>query len=189
MKKSVEKKSYFCPHPVFVVGTYDEHENPNIMAVSWGGMVCSDPPCVSISVRKVRHTYPNLMANMAFTVNIPSKHQIKEADLTGVASGKRMNKFDEAGLTPKKYKDIHAPYVEEFPVSMICKVVNIIELGVHIMFIGEVIDVLVDESMLDENGIPDISKIEPFAFNSADRHYYAIGEKLMEAYTVKKIKN
>ncbi len=188
MKKSIGKKTIILPHPVMIIATYDAHDKPNMMSVSWGGICCSEPPCIAISVRKQRYTYDCLMKNMAFSVNTPSTDYIAEADLAGVISGREKDKFFETGLTAVRSEIVNAPYIKEFPMSMLCKVIRIVEIGIHTQFIGEIMDVLVDEDALNEKGLPDINKVKPFTYNSADRGYYAIGERLASGYTVLKIK-
>lgn len=80
MKKSLGRKTVVHPAPVFVIGTYDRNKRPNAATVAWGGICCSDPPCISISLRKATYTYENIMENKAFTVNIPSEKYVKEVD-------------------------------------------------------------------------------------------------------------
>lgn len=188
MKKSIGKRTILFPHPVLIVSAYDKYNKPNMMAVSWGGICSSDPPSIAVSIRKHRYTYDCLIQNMAFAVNIPSEKYIKEADFAGVISGKDKNKFLETGLTPVKSELVNAPYIEEFPMSLICKVSHIYELGVHTQFIGEIVDVVASEEYLNEKGLPDIGKIQPFSYNSVDKCYYGTGEKLIPGYTIRNIK-
>ena len=100
MKKSLGPGTWLYPTPVFVVGTYDAAGKPNVMTVAWGGICCSKPPCVAISVRKATYTYGNLMERRAFTISLPSEDQVVPADYFGVASGRDTDKFAAAGLTP-----------------------------------------------------------------------------------------
>ena len=185
MKKSIGRKAILYPHPVLIVGTYDHHDVPNIMTASWGGICCSDPPCVAISVRESRYTYNNILANKAFTVNIPSVSHIKEVDYAGIYSGNELNKFEKTNLTPVRSDSVKAPYVKEFPISLMCKLLKTVEIGVHTQFIGEILDVLIDEDIMKVNGQLDIDKIQPFIYDSSSRAYYSIGEKIMDAYSSK----
>lgn len=102
MKKSLGAKTIVYPTPVFIVGTYDKSGKPNAMNVAWGGLCCSSPPCVAISVRKATYTYGNIVERKAFTINIPSEAYVKEADYFGVASGAKADKFSVTKLTPVK---------------------------------------------------------------------------------------
>ena len=186
MKKSIGKKTVLLTHPVLIIGSYDPGGKPNIMAASWAGICCSEPPCVTVSLRKQRHSYNSVMLNKAFTINIPSEKYIREADFTGIFSGKDVDKFKECGLTPVHSGTVNAPYIMEFNLNMICRLVQTVELGIHTMFIGEILDTLVDEDMTDIKGNPLISNIKPFIYDPASRAYYSIGDKLMDAYTAKR---
>jgi flavin reductase (DIM6/NTAB) family NADH-FMN oxidoreductase RutF len=184
MKKSLGPRALIQPNPVLIVGSYDQNDQPNIMAVAWGGICCSKPPCAAISLRQATHTYGNIQHNRAFTINIPSTSFVKEADYVGIYSGKNENKFENLGLTPVKSEVVNAPYVNEFPVVLECEVLKVVEIGLHTQFIGEIKDIKADENILAENGWPDIAKLKPFIYNAAASEYYALGGLLGQAYTV-----
>ncbi len=182
MKKSLGAKRLAYPLPVFIVGSYDRAGNPNMMAASWGGICCSEPPLITISIQPVRYSFDCVMHSKAFTVNIPSSKFAKEADFTGVISGKDRNKFDETGLTAVKSEIVNAPYVEEFPVNIICELFKTVELGSHTQFIGEIKDILIDDDKLSTGGTPDISKIDALIYDNAAKNYHRIGDKVSNAY-------
>jgi flavin reductase (DIM6/NTAB) family NADH-FMN oxidoreductase RutF len=182
VKRSIGATTLVYPTPVFVVGTYDKNDRPNAMTVAWAGICSSEPPSVAISVRNVRHSYGNLMERRAFTISVPSEKFVKESDYFGMVSGKSENKFENAGLTPVSSKIVDAPYVGEFPLVLECRVIHVTDLGAHTQFVGEIKDVKVDEDCLDEEGVPDVSKILPFWFSPSDHSYYALGTKLGEGY-------
>lgn len=182
MKKSIGKKTLIYTHPVFIIGTYDRKNIPNIMAVSWGGICCSKPPCIAISLRKATYTYDNISYHQAFTVNIPSIQYVKEADFVGVFSGREIEKFKELGLTPLKSDLVNAPIVKEFPVNVICRLFKTLEIGLHTQFIGEILDVLADEETLGTNGYPQIEKVQPFIYDSSSTSYYSIGNRISDAF-------
>ena len=184
MKKSLGAQTLVFPTPTWIVGTYDQDGRPNAMAAAWGGICCSDPPCIAVSLRKATYTYGNIQHQKAFTINIPSTSFVKEADYAGIYSGKQENKFESLGLTPVKSDVVNAPYVKEFGVVLECEVLKIVEIGLHTQFIGEIKDIKVDESILAENGLPDITKVQPFIYDSAGADYYALGDFLGKAYTV-----
>jgi flavin reductase (DIM6/NTAB) family NADH-FMN oxidoreductase RutF len=186
MKKSFGPETIVFPTPVWCVGSYDKDGNPNIMTIAWGGICCSKPPCVTVSVRKAAYTYGNIMERRAYTLNVPSARYVKEADYFGIASGKSADKFKVAGLTPVKGELVDAPYVKEFPMILECKVVHTYELGLHTQFVGEIMDVKVDESCLDDEGKPDILKIQPIVYTPQAQKYYAIGEFLGEGFSIGK---
>jgi flavin reductase (DIM6/NTAB) family NADH-FMN oxidoreductase RutF len=186
MKKSIGPKTIIYPTPVLIIGSYDKDKKPNIMAVAWGGICCSQPPCVAISLRKATYTYHSIMENKAFTVNIPSSDYVKEADYVGMFSGKTENKFESTKLTPVKSDLVNAPYIEEFPLILECNLLKSIEIGLHTQFIGEILDVKVDEKVMKNNDSLDIEKIRPFIFSPDDRSYYGFGEFLGKAFSIGK---
>ncbi|MFA6217739.1 MAG: flavin reductase family protein [Candidatus Omnitrophota bacterium] len=186
MKKSIGAKTIVFPTPVYIVATYNKSSKPNATAVAWGGICCSVPPCIAISLREATTTYGNIMERKAFTINIPSEKHIKEADYFGIVSGKNEDKFAVTGLTACKSDIVDAPYIKEFSLNLECQLINTIKIGLHTQFIGEIKDIKVDEDMLEKGVVPDIGKIKPFSFNPATRTYYGTGKYLAEAFSVGK---
>jgi flavin reductase (DIM6/NTAB) family NADH-FMN oxidoreductase RutF len=183
MKTSIGAKPLVYPTPVFVVGTYDAQGKPNAMTVAWGGICCSKPPCLSISVRKATYTYGNLMERKAFTVSIPSEDYLAVVDYLGIASGREEDKFAVAGLTAVRSALVDAPYVSEFPLVLECKVVHVAELGLHTQFVGEILDVKTEESCFDDEGKLSIEKVRPFSWAPADNCYYGTGRRLGRGFS------
>ena len=186
MKKSLGVKTLACPTPLWVVGTYDSEGKPNVMTIAWGGICCSKPQSVNISLRKATYSYSNIIDRKAFTINIPSEKYAKEADYFGIATGSKTNKFADTGLTPLKSDLVDAPYVKEFPLILECKMAHNTEIGTHTLFVGEIIDVKADESVLGENGLPDINKVQPVLFAPEVRTYHGIGKTLGKAFSMGK---
>ncbi len=186
MKESLGAKTILYPTPVLAVGTYDREGRPNVMISAWGGICCSSPPCVAISLRQATYTYENLMTSGAFTVSIPSESQIRLADYCGTVSGRSVDKFARTGLTPVPSELVKAPYVKEFPLVLECKVIRTIEIGLHTQFIGEVLDVKVDEEYLSSSGQPDVERIRPFWFAPTTSAYYGLGAYLGQAFSIGK---
>jgi flavin reductase (DIM6/NTAB) family NADH-FMN oxidoreductase RutF len=186
MKTSLGPRTLVYPTPVFVVGTYDAAGKANVMAVAWGGICCSKPPCVAISVRKATYTYGNLVERKAFTVSVPSVDHVEAADYFGIVSGRDADKFAAAGLTPVRSDLVDAPYVGEFPMVLECKVVHVAELGLHTQFVGEILDVKVEPGCLDADGKPSAELVRPFSWAPADNQYYAIGARLGRGFSIGK---
>ncbi len=183
MKVSLGARPAAYPTPVFVVGTYDAEGKANVMTVAWGGVCCSDPPCVAVSVRKATYTYGNLMERKAFTVGIPSLEHMQAADYFGIASGRDVDKLGVAGMTAVRSELVDAPYVDEFPLVLECKVVNVAELGLHTQFVGEILDIKAEPSCLDESGKVSAELLRPFSWAPIDNHYYGIGQRLGRGFT------
>jgi len=186
MKQSLGAKTILCPLPVLVVGSYDESGRPNLMTVSWGGICCSDPPCAAVSLRKNRYSFGGIVKNEAFTVNVPSVAQVREADYVGTYSGRDEDKFAALGLTAIKSDLVNAPYVEEFPLVLECALRHTNEIGTHTQFIGEIMDVKVDAGVLDENGRLDVARLQPFIYAAGEGGYWAVGQCIGRSYAVGK---
>ena len=184
MKKSLGAKTILYPTPVLLVGTYDASGRPNIMTAAWGGICCSSPPCVAVSLRKATYTYGNIVQQGGFTLNIPSDKYAVQADYCGMVSGKKADKFAETGLTPVRSALVNAPYIEELPLVLECKLVHQIELGLHTLFVGEILDVKANEDVLDDKGVPDVEKLKPFFFAPEANAYYGTGKRLGDAFSI-----
>ena len=187
-KKSLGAGTYALPSPVWVVGTYDASGKPNLMTAAWGGICNSRPPCIYVSLRKATYSHGNIMLRRAYTVSIPSEQHVREADWIGIASGRDADKFSVAHLTPVRGSKVDAPYVEEFPVAIECQVKEIVELGLHTQFVGEIVDVKADEAVLNKRGTLDIKKVKPIIFTSSAGTYHGVGRKLMDAFQTRELK-
>jgi flavin reductase (DIM6/NTAB) family NADH-FMN oxidoreductase RutF len=186
MKNSLGAKTIVPTTPVWVVGTYNREGKPNAMTAAWGGICCSKPPCLYVSLRKATSTYSNIVERKAFTVSIPSEKDVKEADYFGIASGKKVDKFLATGLTPVKSDLVDAPYVNEFPLIFECTVIKIVEIGLHTEFIGEIMDVKADSFVLNEKNLPDIEKVKPIIWNMAGMTYHKVGSPVGQAFSMGK---
>ena len=186
MKKSLGAKTLLFPTPVLMVGTYDQAGKPNLMNAAWGGICCSQPPCVAVSLRKATYSYASIVERKAFTVGIACESRMKEADYMGIASGRDVDKFAATGLTPVKSELVNAPYASEFPVVLECRLLHTIDIGLHTQFIGEIIDVKGDEQALGEDGNLDILKIQPLIFDTSHKGYHGVGPCLGQAFSVGK---
>jgi flavin reductase (DIM6/NTAB) family NADH-FMN oxidoreductase RutF len=187
MKKSMGAKTIVYPTPVFIVGTYDQTGKPNAMTVAWGGICCSVPPCVAISLRRATYTYGNILEQKAFTISIPAEDDVKKADYLGMVSGRGADKFKTAGLTPVKSDLVNAPYVHEFPLVLECQLRHTLEIGLHTQFIGEILGVKAEETVLGDNGQTDIQKIKPILFDPDNQRYFGVGRFLGRAFAIGEI--
>ncbi|MHB8059875.1 MAG: flavin reductase family protein [Gaiellaceae bacterium] len=189
MKKSLGAKALLYPTPVLAVGSYDAEGRPNVMTVAWGGIACSKPPCISVSLRSATASHGNIIARKAFTISLPSREQAAIADYFGLVSGRDTDKFAAAGLTPAAAEFVDAPFVAEFPLVVECAVVQVHELGGHTQFIGEIKDVKIGEGCLDEEGHIDIRKLDPIAFalGDATAGYFALGAPIGPAFSIGKV--
>jgi len=187
MKKSLGAKTLAQPAPVWVVGSYDPQGKPNIMVIAWGGICCSQPPCVTISLRKATYTYGCIRERKAYTINIPSAALVEEVDYAGTTSGRNVDKFAMTKLTPVRSELVDAPYIKEFPVVIECRVLHTLEIGLHTQFVGEIMDVKAEGSVLGEQGLADILKVKPLIFDPGEGAYYGIGERIGKVFSIGKV--
>ncbi len=186
MKLSLGAQTLVYPMPAFLIGTYDAGGKPNIMTAAWGGICCSEPPLLAVSVRKPRWTYEAVVQRKAFTISIPPVRLAAETDYAGIISGRRADKFERLGLTPVRSDLVDAPYVAECPVTLELTLRHSLDLGSHMQFIGEIRDVKVDEACLDDAGKPDLAKIDPLIYDGGGRAYAAVGREVCKAFSAGK---
>ena len=181
MKKELAVKPYLFPMPVLMIATYNDDGSVDVMNMAWGG-ICAEN-MVSLNIGEEHKTSKNIKKRGAFTIRLADTAHLEAADFFGIASGNTMSdKFERSGLTATKSKKIDAPIIEEFPLTLECKVVeDKTEIyGHHVL--GEIIGVLADEAVVDEKGRVDPSKLNAFVFDQFQSGYYAIGEKIGTAW-------
>ena len=183
MKKELTVKPYLFPMPVLMIATYNDDGSVDVMNMAWGGICSSN--MVSLNIDEDHKTSKNIKKRGAFTISVADTAHIEAADFFGIASGNSMpDKFARSGLSAVKSQKVDAPIVEEFPLTLECKVIedkNEIY-GHHVL--GEIVGVLADETVLDEKGRVDPSKLNAFVFDQFQSGYYAIGEKIGQAWHI-----
>jgi flavin reductase (DIM6/NTAB) family NADH-FMN oxidoreductase RutF len=177
MKREMKPTTALVPCPVVLLSVYGP-DRPNIITLSWAANVCSNPPTMVVGIRPERYSYNLVKSAGEFVLNIPSTNLIEGTVFVGTKSGRDYDKFSECGFTPEPASKINAPMIKECPISIECKIRNIIPLGAHDLFIVEVVSIHIDESVLDEKGRFDASKTELFTYLPLNGQYWALGEKL-----------
>ena len=179
MKKNFGAKPYIYPMPVLIVATYNDDGTANAMNAAWGG-VC-DYTKVSIIIDRNHQTTKNILQRKAFTVSIADVQHIEEADYFGIVSGKDVtDKVKKSGLHSIKSDFVDAPLIEEFPLTLECKLISYDDLTERV--IGEVVNTSADEAILT-NGKIDLSKFSPVTYDSANHDYIALGQKVGKAFS------
>ncbi len=181
MKKELGVNPYLFPMPVLMIATYGDDDVVNVMNMAWGG-ICAEN-MVSLNISEGHKTSENIKKRGAFTVSIADIPHMEAADFFGIATGNKMeDKFERSGLTAVKSQKVDAPVVQEFPLTLECRVVEdkMEDYGHHV--IGEIVGVLADEAVLDEKGKVDPAKLNAFVFDQFQNGYYAIGEKVGQAW-------
>ncbi len=177
MKQVWKPGTMIYPLPAILVGCGDCPENYNLLTVAWVGTICTNPAMCYISVRPERHSYGLIKKNMEFSLNLTTASMAKAVDWCGVRSGRDYDKFKETKLTPLKGSMISAPIIEESPLSIECRVKEIIKLGSHDMFIAEVLCTNADEKYISEKtGAFDLGVADLIAYSHGQ--YYHLGEKI-----------
>lgn len=173
----IVKRPFTSPYPVpAVLVTCGQGEEANIITIAWTGTLCSKPPQLGIGVRPQRHSYSLIRETGEFVVNVPPERLLEKVDYCGMVSGKEVDKFDAAGLTAAPASVLKTPIIAECPINIECRVTQIIPLGSHDLFIGEVVAVQIDEEVLNEEGRIDYGKARPFAFTGDE--YWSLGSLL-----------
>ncbi len=165
MKQNFKPGTMIYPLPAVLVSCGATPEEYNVLTVSWTGTICSNPPMCYVSIRPERHSYDIIKQTGAFVINLTNRDMEFATDFCGVKSGRECNKFEMANLTPQKAEFVDAPIILESPVSIECKVVEVKPLGSHDMFIAEVVNVVVEDSYLQENGQLDMAAMNLLAYN------------------------
>ena len=163
MKKSIGISERMYPNPAVMVSC-SNGVNDNIITLAWAGTVCSNPPLISISIRSARYSHGLISASKEFVINIPDEKMIEACEFCGTKSGRRIDKFKELGLTKEKGFIVNTPLIKECPINIECKVRQIIHLGTHDMFIGEVVSVDADEEVIHSGGEIDYERISVLSY-------------------------
>ena len=167
--------TFIYPIPAVMVscGTM---EKANIITVAWTGILNTNPATVYISVRPTRYSYQIIKEQKEFVINLTNKELVQATDWCGVKTGAKVDKFKEMHLHKEKAKFLSCPMIQESPVSIECRVKEIIPLGSHDMFLAEVLAINADEKYINDKGAFDISKCDLIAY--ANGNYYTLGKKL-----------
>ncbi len=174
-KVAIKPGTHLYPIPAVLV-TCGPPEKPNIITLAWVGTVCSDPPMVGISIRPSRYSNGLVKQYGEFAVNLPTADLVRVTDYCGTVSGRSVDKFAATGLTPAPAKAVATVVIAECPVNIECQVAQILSLGAHDLFLGEVVAVQVDESVLNEQHEIDLTKARPLVYGS--HRYWSLGQLL-----------
>lgn len=151
-------------------------EQSNIITVAWTGITNTVPPKTYISVRPSRHSYKLIKESGEFVVNLTTTELVKKADFCGVYTGAKVDKFSKCGLTKEQASEVACPLIAESPLSLECRVTDIIELGSHNMFLADIVAIDVDDSLLDQKGKLCLEKAHLAAY--AHGEYFELGKKI-----------
>lgn len=164
-----------APVPPVMVSCGDA-ERKNILTVAWTGITNTVPPKTYISVRPSRHSYNIIKETREFVLNLTPTSLVRTADYCGIYTGAKVDKFKKCNLTPVEVEEVAAPMISECPVSLCCRVTDVLPLGSHDMFLADILAVYVDDALLDKDGKLHLEKANLCAYAHGD--YYALGRIL-----------
>ncbi len=173
-KVSKRPSTYLYPLPAVMV-TCGQNP-PNIITIAWTGTLSSGPPTLGIGVRPSRYSHGLIKESGEFVVNIPTVEQLKAVDYCGQVSGRDVDKWAATGLTPEPASVVKTPLITQCPVNLECTVIHTLDLGTHELFVGEIVAVHIDETVLDDRGRLDRAKVNYLAFLGGE--YWSLGERL-----------
>lgn len=174
MKVTKPGSTVLYPVPAVLVSCGAEKHN--IITLAWVGTLCSDPPSVGIGVRAERYSHELIVEAGEFVVNLPRADQVDVVDYCGHVSGRLVDKWVACGLTPAPASQVRVPLIAECPVALECRVTQRMALGSHDLFVGEVLAVQLDDTVLDAHGRLDHERAQPLAYGGG--HYWQLGECL-----------
>ncbi|MBW2459834.1 MAG: flavin reductase family protein [Deltaproteobacteria bacterium] len=187
MKTKLGPQTMLFPMPAVLIGTYTEDGRPNAMTAAWSAICCMKPICAGVAVRDVRMTFDNITRAGAFTINVPRATQAAEVDYLGIVSGAKVpDKMEVAGMECEKGAEVDAPILTSCPVNLECQLVERTELGTHTWFVGEVVEVHVDDDLVGDKGKLDIAALDPLIYVTNSSEYRRLGEVVGKAYSIGK---
>lgn len=179
MRKNFGAKTWLYPMPVLIIGTYDENGTPDAMNAAWGGIYETNQ--VMICLADDHKTTENIKKTGAFTVSFATVETVVPCDYVGIVSANdEPDKFTKAGFNAVKSEFVNAPIIKELPLTVECRLMKFNEDGICI---GEIVNISVDESVLDENGKVDVKKLDPIIYDGATHAYWNFGEKVGQAFS------
>lgn len=179
MRKNFGPNPFLFPMPVFIIATYGEEGTPNAMNAAWGCI--ADQNQIAIYVSAGHKTMKNILSRKAFTVSMADASHVVAADYVGIVSGnKQPDKLEKSGLHVTKSTFVDAPIIDELPMALECKLVSY-DTDSELL-IGEIVNVCADESILNDEGKIDPTKLSPITFDPVNHAYYKLGEKVGNAF-------
>ena len=181
MKKDLGVLPAVYPMPVLMVAAYDENEKVNVMNVAWG-QICDEDKII-LFIGEGKRTWLNIQTSKAFTVALADEAHMDVADFFGIASGNKMeDKFERTGYHAVKSDKVHAPIIEEFPLSMECELLEFLHTDYVDGIVGKIVNTAAEESVLSDNGKVDPSKLQALIFDQFQHGYYVSGEQVGKAW-------
>ncbi|MGD8882633.1 MAG: flavin reductase family protein [Desulfobacterales bacterium] len=184
MKKAIGPQTLLYPMPAVLVGAQVKGK-PNFMTAAWCGIAASTPPAISVAIRPARFTFEGISANNTFSINIPSAGMAEKVDYCGIYSG---HKIDKSEIFQVDYGKLNtAPLIQECPVNLECSVIHSLDLGSHVLFVGEIMETYIDADCLTDDQA-DPAKIDALIYITSARQYQRLGDVVGRAWDIGKKK-
>lgn len=181
-KVEMKPERFMYPRPTLLVGANVDGK-ANFMAVGGGGVANAGPPMIAVPIRHHQYTLKGILQNLTFSVNTPSIDLVRETDYCGITSGAKVDKVKVCKFNVFYGNLKTAPLIEQCPLNHECKVVHILNLGIHSFVIGEIKGTYISDDCLTD-GKPDVRKIRPIIFNLELAEYSTMGEVFAKAFSI-----
>lgn len=172
------------PAPAVIASAYDEQGNADCCTLAFAAMCSHHPPAVMIAINTTlkRKTLKSILCSKEFTIAFPSAEHVAETDYIGIASGYDTNKLQDVGFTFKDAEKVNAPIINEFKISLECRVMHTAEVGSHTQITGEIVNVQAEEDVLNEKGKISYEKLNPLCYDDVSYSYFEIGDFIAKAF-------
>ncbi len=186
MKVNVKNHTMMYPAPAVVASAYDENGRADACTLAFATMCSHHPPAVMIAINSTlkRKTLKSILQTKEFCIGFGSIEHLAEVDYLGIESGYKEDKLAKINFTPIKAEKVNAPIIDEFKVSLECKVIHVAEVGSHTQITGEIVNVQADSDAVDEKGKIIFEKVNPIAYDDITHSYYEMGDKIADAFKV-----
>lgn len=186
MKVNVKNHTMMYPAPAVVASAYDENGRADACTLAFATMCSHHPPAVMIAINSTlkRKTLKSILQTKEFCIGFGSIEHLAEVDYLGIESGYKEDKLAKINFTPIKAEKVNAPIIDEFKVSLECKVIHVAEVGSHTQITGEIVNVQADSDVVDEKGKIIFEKVNPIAYDDITHSYYEMGDKIADAFKV-----
>lgn len=183
-KKELKLRAVVAPTETVIVSAYDPDGKADACTLAFYMVSSHVPPCVTVGINATqkRKTLKDMLETKAFVLGFPGAHQVREVDYLGVESGYKTDKLRNIGFTTSPAQTVHAPIINELPLSLECEIVHTATVGSHMQVTGEVKRILADESILNERGRIMLEKLQPILYDEEEGLYLGLGDKITDAF-------
>ena len=186
MKVNLKPRSMMFPAPAVVASAYDENGKADACTLAFATMCSHHPPAVMIAINTTlkRKTLKSILYSKEFCIGFPSIEHVAQTDYLGIASGYDTDKLEDVGFTFKEGEFVNAPLINEYKISLECKLIHTAEVGSHTQLTGEIVNVQADEDVLEEKGKISYEKLDPLGYEDVTHRYFRVGEEIAKAFKV-----